>query len=181
MIFFVQIDVLWRKVERVVLFRRVPEQFSISKGKNSRHRLHLRASEDSGGFWSLRRIWHKVRHVGPFEDGDGCRIVEQHLIHIALLADSKTTTEIYVSRVRVFGDKELICKFCCVSKKGRFQGGWKRAFWVFACQRSQNLEQFFTNSVPFPMNFLRGCRRPEICNKQAEFYISYFFWDLAIM
>ena len=33
MIFFVQIDVLWRKVERVVLFRRVPEQFSISKGK----------------------------------------------------------------------------------------------------------------------------------------------------
>ena len=181
MIFFVQIDVLWRKVERVVLFRRVPEQFSISKGKNSRQRLHLRASEDSGGFWSLRRIWHKVRHVGPFEDGDGCRIVEQHLIYIALLADSKTTTEIYVSRVRVFGDKELICKFCCVSKKVRFKGGWKRAFWVFACQRSQNLEQFFTNSVPFPMNFLRGCRRPEICNKQAEFYISYFFWDLVIV
>ena len=187
MIFLVQIDVRFRKVEkRVVLFRRVPEQFSISKGKNSRQSHHLWASEDSGGCWSLCWIWHIVRHVSPFEDGDGCSIVEQHLIYIALLADSETTTEIYVSRVRVFGDKELICKFCCISKKGRFKGRWKSTLWVFLRQGSQNLEQFFTNSFPFPINFLRGCCRPEICNKQlgcpkmTKILTFGFFWDTLI-
>ena len=38
----------------------------------------------------------------PFEDGNGCGIVEKYLIHIlVLLTDCKTTTEVNVTMIRV--------------------------------------------------------------------------------
>ena len=91
---------------------------------NSRKGLEGWTSEDGISCRGLRWIWDKVGHITPawelrwlcetifvpLEDGDGCGIVEKHLIHvIVLFTDCKTTTEVNVTMVRVGSDKESIC------------------------------------------------------------------------
>ena len=89
-------------------------------------------SEEGHSFWGLGRIWHKVGHVGParetirfcetlsipLEDGNGCGIVEKHLIDIlVLLGYCQSTTEVNVTLVGVRSDEKPICKSRSIDEK----------------------------------------------------------------
>ena len=85
----------------------------------------------------------------PLEDGDGCGIVEKYLIHVLVLfTDSKTTTEVNVTMIRVGSDEEAICQFGSIRNKSRVKSWRVGTFWVLF-HTFQHFVQFSIEGTPF--------------------------------